>query len=199
MTIDLDAVAGGGKLLAVWASTSAGGKQIDRMARPFMANTILGVAPFSSDDASADLRQQFNEAAPSTSAAFVAQIEKGLAFQDSLDGRCGNQLLAGSADVAARYHPLAQVLADDRLWVDSSHARCTRFFAVESATLTGDQGARADCGGRSPTYDTSNTWRSLFIAGTISGVTDGLIQDEHPPSATVFPFLAPPDAHGIDH
>jgi hypothetical protein len=30
-------------------------------------------------------------------------------------------------------------------------------------------------------------------------VTDGLHQDEHVPSATVFPFLAPPDPNGVDH
>ena len=56
-----------------------------------------------------------------------------------------------------------------------------------------------DCGGRSPLYDTPNVWRSLLVDGTVDSVTDGLHGDEHAPSATVFPFLAPPDPHGIDH
>jgi len=36
-----------------------------------------------------------------------------------------------------------------------------------------------------------------LIAGTTTGTTDGLHQDEHPPSATEFPFLAPPDPKGV--
>ena len=69
-------------------------------------------------------------------------------------------------------------------------AVCTQFFGVELASLAGQKALGGDCGGRSPTYDTSNAWRSLLIAGTLTGVTDGLAEDEHPPSATVFPFLA---------
>jgi hypothetical protein len=199
ISVDLGALTKGGPLLAVWGTTSLNGKQIDHMARPFMANTVLGAAPFSADDASGELRQQFNAAAPGASDAFAAQLQKGLAFQDSLDGKCGNQLLAEASASPTRYHTLANLLVDDRLWLNSTYTECRQFFAVESAALAGRQSSNDDCGGRSPTYDTSNTWRSLFIAGTASGITDGLQQDEHPPSATIFPFLAPPDAHGIDH
>jgi hypothetical protein len=38
-----------------------------------------------------------------------------------------------------------------------------------------------------------------LIAGTTTGITDGLHQDEHPPSAAVFPFLAAPDPNGVNH
>ncbi|MBV8496192.1 MAG: hypothetical protein JO361_05355 [Gammaproteobacteria bacterium] len=199
ISVDLNAVTKGGKILAVWGTTSQGGKQIDRMARPFVGNTLLGGAPFSTDDASGVLRQEYNEAPRATWGRFVADLEKTLAFEDSLDGKCGNQLLAGPEDTPARYRALARVFADDRLWVNSASTVCTQFFAVELASLAGQKTLTHDCGGRTPTYDTSNVWRSLLIAGTITGITDGLHQDEHPPSATVFPFLAPPDPHGVNH
>ena len=199
LSVDLSAVSKGGPLLAVWGTTSVAAKQLDRMARPFVGNTLLGVAPFSPDDASGQRRQEFNQAPQADGARFVADLQKSLAFQDSLDGRCGNQLLAAPDESASRYQALANVFADDRLWVNSASSVCTQFFAVELASLAGSKPLSSDCGGRAPTYDTSNVWRSLLIAGTPSGVTDGLHEDEHPPSATVFPFLAPPDAHGVDH
>jgi hypothetical protein len=199
ISVDLGAVSKGGKLLAVWGTTSIAGKPLDRMAQPFVKNTLLGVSPFSTDDASGQRRQKFNAALPTTSAGFVADFQKTLAFQDSLDGKCGNQLLAAPKESAARYVALAKVFADDRLWVNTASTTCTQFFAVELASLSSQKTLTSDCGGRSPTYDTSNVWRSILIAGTTNTITDGLHQDEHPPSATVFPFLAPPDAHGVDH
>jgi hypothetical protein len=199
VSVDLNVVSRGGELLAVWGSTAIGGKQLDRMARPFVANTLLGKEPFAPDDESGLRRQQFNESSSSNAAEFVADLQRSLAFQDALDGQCGNQLLAGPKNAASRYRSLARVFSDDRLWVNSASKVCTRFFAVELANLAGRQRLRADCGGRSPTYDTSNTWRSLLIAGTANTITDGLRADEHPPSAATFPFLAPPDLNGVDH
>jgi hypothetical protein len=199
LSVNVDSLAKGGKLLAVWGTTSVAGRQLDRMARPFVGNTLLGDAPFSTDDASGVRRQEYNEATPSGGARFVVDLKKSLAFQDSLDGRCGNQLLAASKASSSRYEALAKVFADDRLWVNTAAKTCTRFFAVESAALAGQTQLRDDCGGRTPTYDTSNVWRSLLIAGLPGGVTDGLHEDEHPPSATAFPFLVAPDAHAVDH
>jgi hypothetical protein len=199
ISVDLSAVSSGGKLLAVWGTTSVAGKPLDRMARPFVSNTLLGAAPFSTDDASGVLRQKYNEALPSTAARFIADLQKSLAFQDSLDGKCGNQVLAGPNESPSRYRELARVFADDRLWVNSASTVCTQFFAVELASLANQKTLSNDCGGRAPTYDASNVWRSLLIAGTTTGITDGLHQDEHPQSATAFPFLAPPDPKGVNH
>jgi hypothetical protein len=199
VSVDLAAVSRGGKLLAVWGTTSSAGRPLDHMGRPFVANTLLGIAPFSADDASGLLRQEFNEAPPMASARFIADLEKSLAFQDSLDGKCGNQVLAEPQESPLRYQTLAKAFADDRLWVNSASSVCTQFFAVELANLGDQKALSKDCGGRTPTYDTSNAWRSLLIAGTTTGVTDGLRQDEHPPSATAFPFLAPPDSHSVNH
>jgi hypothetical protein len=199
ISVDLSAISKGGKLLAVWGTTSVAGKPLNRMAQPFVKNTLLGVAPFSTDDPSGARRDDFNAALPTTSAKFIPDLEKTLAFQDSLDGKCGNQVLAASEETPARYRPLAKLFAEDRLWVNSASNVCTQFFAVELANLKGEKTLSKDCGGRSPTYDNSNVWRSLMIAGTTTGTTDGLHQDEHPPSATEFPFLAPPDPKGVNH
>jgi hypothetical protein len=201
ISLDLDVVNKGGNLLAVWGSTASPTRQIDRMARPYVGNTLLGASPFSADQPSADIRDRFDAATPATSGSFAPMIEKGLAMQDSLDGTCGNQLLAGKdAESSTRYSALARVFADDRLWVNSASQVCTQFFAVELASLAGRKEFERDCGGRSPVYDTPNQWRSLLVDGRTDGVHwDGLSGDEHPPSATVFPFLAPPDPHGIDH
>jgi hypothetical protein len=199
ISVDLSAISKGGKLLAVWGTTSIAGKPLNRMAQPFVKNTLLGVAPFSTDDPSGVRRDEFNAALPTTSAQFIADLEKTLAFQDSLDGKCGNQLLAAPEESPARYRALAKLFADDRLWVNSASRVCTQFFAVELANLADKTMLSNDCGGRSPTYDTPNVWRSLLIAGTTTGITDGLHQDEHPPSATEFPFLAPPDPKGVNH
>jgi hypothetical protein len=199
LSVDLGLVSRGGPLLAVWGTTSSGGKQLDRMARPFVANTLLGTTPFSTDEWSGQRRQEFNEASAESSGRFLADLQKSLAFQDSLDGRCGNQLLADAKESPSRYRALAKLFADDRLWVNSASSVCTQFFAVELANLAGEKSSSSDCGGRAPVYDTANVWRSLVIAGTTSGITDGLHQDEHLPSATVFPFLAPPDSHGVNH
>ena len=200
VSLDLDVVTKGGKILAVWGTASSGQRQVDRMARPFVGNTLLGSAPFSTDDASGAERERYNGANPKTGAPYVPRIEKSLALHDGLDGQCGNQLLAGkTADPVTRYRQLARVFADDRLWVNSASRVCARFFAVELASLAGRKDAGLDCGGRSPVYDTPNVWRSLLVDGTTDSVSDGLHGDEHPPSAELFPFLAPPDPQGVDH
>jgi hypothetical protein len=199
ISVDLSAISRGGKLLAIWGSTSIAGKPIDREGLPFAKNTLLGTAPFAADDASGVRREVFNAALPSTSAQFIPDFQKTLAFQDSLDGKCGNQVLAAPEETPGRYLSLAKLFAENRLWVNSASTVCTQFFAVELSNLTGDKSMSTDCGGRSPTYDAPNVWRSLLIAGRTTGITDGLHQDEHPPSATVFPFLAPPDPKGVNH
>jgi hypothetical protein len=141
VSVDLDAVAKGGPILAVWGKTVSPKRALDRMARPFVGNTLLGAAPFSTDAASRDLRQRYNAVTPATSAVYAAQIEKSLAMHDGLDVldcQCGNQPLADkAADLSTRYRMLARVFADDRLWVNSAAHVCTQFFAVELAALAG--------------------------------------------------------------
>lgn len=194
ISVDLELVARGGKMLAVWgATTSASGKQIDRAARPLTGNALLGT--LATDDVSDRLKEEYNSSTPATSARFIPEIEKALGLYDAFDGKCGNQLLA-NRDVAPskRYRALATLLADDRLWVNGKSVLCTQLFSVELASLAGQSAFANDCGGRSPLYNAANTYRSLLVDGTAGSVDDGVGHDERAHSATVFPFLAPPEA-----
>ncbi len=198
ISVDLDVVNKGGKLLAVWGETSSSEKRINRVGRPLIANALL--APLGPDDVSDKLKEQYNEATPATSAQFIPEIQKSLGLYDGYDCKWGNQLLADrDADLtdpdtepSLRYRALATLLADDRLWVNSAATVCTEFFAVELVHLLGQTALSNDCGGRTPNYDAANVFRSLLVNGTTKGVDDGLHHDEREHSSTTFPFLAPP-------
>jgi hypothetical protein len=185
-------------MLAVWGSTQTAARRFDRLGRPLSKNALLGLTD--ADGVDDTLKEAWNRATPATSGRFVAEMEKSLAFYDGLDGACGNQFLVDDKGaVAERYRPLALVLTDDRLWVNTASSTCTQLFAVELASLSGRVELRDDCGGRTPTYNASNIWRSLLVKGTLAGIDDGLDRDEHEPSTTEFPFLVPPDNQAINH
>lgn len=193
ISVDVDAVAKGGRMLAVWGATVGPKGQIDRMGRPLTGNALLGT--IATEEVSNALKEAYNAATPETSGRFVEEIEKGLELYDGFDGRCGDQLLYDHAATAAlRYRPMAALLADDRLWVNSASGACTQLFAVELASLTDRKGLAADCGGRAPTYDAVNVYRSLLVDGSFTRVSDGLHKDEIAPSDMAFPFLAAPVA-----
>lgn len=191
IAVDLPLLTRGGPLLAVWADTSIQGVRIDRAGRPLTGNALLG--PLEMADVSDAMKLRYNEATPATGAAFVPEIEKSLALYDGYDGHCGNQLfIDAKAPPAQRYTRMATLLADDRLWVNSASAVCTRLFAVEIAAADGRR--QDDCGGRAPSYDASNVYRSLLATGAATGISDGVIRDGMPQSDGVFPFLAAPAA-----
>jgi hypothetical protein len=196
ISIDLDVVTKGGKLLAVWGTTSTTDKQFNRVGRPLTKNALLGL--FAPDEVGDQLKEEWNAAIPATSARFIPELQKGLALYDGFDGKCGNQWLANrEAAPEMRYRALATLLADDRLWVNSASSVCTQLFGVELASVADQPALKGDCGGRSPNYNAANVWRSLLVAGTVVGVDDGLDHDEREHSATVFPFLAAPDAKSV--
>jgi len=198
VSVDLDVVDRGGRMLGVWGSTETAARRFDRLGRPLSKNALLGLTDAEGVDDT--LKDAWNRATPATSAQFVAAMEKSLAFYDGLDGACGNQFLIDSkADAAERYRALAVLLSDDRLWVNAASHTCTQLFAVELAHLVGRADLSGDCGGRTPTYNASNMWRSLLVKGTLTGIDDGLDHDEHEPSTAEFPFLVPPDAQAINH
>jgi hypothetical protein len=191
ISVDLPLVTHGGNFVAVWATTSAGRKQIDRAARPMTGNSLLG--SLATKEISDQMKEDYNAATPRTAGRFAPEIQRGLALYDGFDGKCGNQLLyKGNAPTAKRYEALAKVLADDRLWVNTESTLCTQLFAVELASLAGHSEAASDCGGRTPLYSAANIYRSLLVDGTTTSVTDGLERDEKQHSETAFPFLAAP-------
>jgi hypothetical protein len=194
VSIAIDRVARQGPLLGIWATTSSEYGQLDRVGRPLTGNALLGTLATAA--ISDKLKEEYNRATPATAARFVPEIEKNLGLYDGFDGKCGNQLAASKSATAGRYHELAALLADDRLWVNSASGVCTQFFAVELATLTGPSAVDNDCGGRTPTYSAANVYRSLLANGTPAGIDDGLTRDKREHSSTVFPFLAAPEAEG---
>jgi hypothetical protein len=212
ITIDLDAVNRGGKLLAVWGAVhkvrsessrrgAAKGKvppmpilgtQIERTARPLIKNGLVG-GPLAAAPESNRRKESYNRVARSEWAQFAASIQESLALYDGFDGDCGNQWLVDpKVRTAARYRQLARMLADDRIWINSASTVCTQFLAVELTAFATPGASSADCGGRTPTYDANNIFRSLLTSGVPTGVDDGLARDEKPHSTTAFPFLAAP-------
>ena len=189
VSVDLGVVNQGGPVLAVWGRTyqqrpapgrPLPGRPIDRMGRALTGNALLHTIG-TDDDANA-MKEDYNRAAPVDWQTFAPEIGRNLALYDSFDGVLGNQWLAVRGDdTPARYQPLAQLLADDRLWVDSRVSTCTRYLAVESGIN--------DCGGRTPNYNVNGVFRSLLIRGTPDTVDDGIDHDDKPHSTTVFPFL----------
>jgi Domain of unknown function (DUF4331) len=165
------------------------GKQIDRMGRPAINTAIT--APFAAA-ATHDMNQDmYNAATPSTAMSFEAAFEANLAILDSLDRNCGNQFAADKTKTdATRYKPLADVLLDDQLYVDTSSATCAVYLGVEANAT--HIIPNTDCGGRTLTEDVADVSYSVLATGMVSGVTDGVNADDKTTSAT-FPFLAAPN------
>ncbi|WP_161965798.1 DUF4331 family protein [Steroidobacter cummioxidans] len=191
VSVDLSVVNRGGAMLGVWATTMQGDKQIDRMGRPLTGNALLG--SFTDEDVSDRLKERYNSATPATAAEFIPEMERTLAIYDGFDGQCGNQLLADpKAASPARYRALATVLADDRLWINSESTICGEFFSVEFASLGADPSKVIYCGGRTPTEDAIDVYRSVLSLGQAKGIDDGVDRDEREHSISDFPFLAAP-------
>lgn len=183
VSIDTEVVTRGGKMLAVWGATANSSKQLDRMGRPLTTNALL--ATLGPDEFADDLKERYNLATPATADTFIPEIEKGLALYDGFDGVCGNQWLADRrGSPTNRYKKLARVMADDRLWINSSFGECREFFAVELK--------RKDCGGRSPLVDAVDVYRAVLVNGATTGFEDGVDQDDQQHSTDRFPFLAAP-------
>ena len=193
VSIDVTAVNRGGSFLAVWGATVGPKEQIDRAARPLTGNALL--ATLGSAAESDALKVRYNRTAPSSGARSSWRTSpRALPLYDGLDGRCGNGLLIDrKGPPSHRYWPLARLLADDRLWLNSRSGTCTQLFAVERAALNGETALAGDCGGRTVNYDSVNVYRSLLTTGTTLGMDDGVHADEKVHSTIEFPFLAAPD------
>jgi hypothetical protein len=112
---------------------SVGTVQIDRMGRAGV-NTAL-TNPFYRESVASEDNQHkiivddYNVASDPSQwvARFSSLIASNLAILDSLDRVCGNQVLAGPAPVAGRYRALADILADDQLYVNTASGTCNQW------------------------------------------------------------------------
>jgi hypothetical protein len=167
------------------------GAAIDRMGRAGV-NTAL-TDPFDTNAANEDMmKDMYNHTAKESWSMWKTNFAKSLAIFDALDKMCGNQFAAGSMAVAGRYDALANVLVDDQLYVDTSHSTCTTYLAVEANAT--NIIPNADCGGRTPLYNTIDVTYSVLAIGMLSGVSNGITSDaEGGANATTFPFLGAPN------
>jgi len=173
--------------------------QIDRMGRPAV-NTAL-TQTFNPDSAASSARKDAYNAEDDTSqwSSFTPDFAASLAILDSLDTDssagtgCGTQLAVGPPTAPGgdtRYDALAGVLADDQLYIDSTTNACVAYLGVEAETLgVVEEGG---CGGRTPQYDVIDDTYSVLAAGALSGVSDGVDENEEG-FLDEFPFLAPPN------
>ena len=175
---------------------SVGTVQIDRMGRAGV-NTALTNPFYRESVASEELQHEmivddFNAASDPSQwvARFSSLIASNLAILDSLDRVCGNQVLAGPAPVPGRYTALADILADDQLYVNTASGTCTQYLAVEANAIGI---VNTDCGGRTPLENTIDITYSVVAVGALTGVTNGITSDtDGTASLTVFPFLDRP-------
>ena len=172
------------------------GTQIDRSGRPAISTAAVKSLLFTDKPDQDAFRQQYNQNDdPSTWVAMYAgEIATQLGVLDSLDSNlsaagvattgCGNQLLWTDAD---GYTPLSELLADDRLRINTMQADCTRYLGVEL-------GLANDCGGRTPVMDVIDVSYGALAAGGGSlplGIPDGAAISANA-NDDAFPFLEVP-------
>ena len=169
------------------------GAQIDRMGRAAVNTALTNPFDIEMGMTSDQVKDAYNadtEVANWT-VTWSPKVAKNLAILDSLDGTCGNQFGAGMALSPSRYAVLAGILSDDQIYVNTASEACTTYLGVE-ANFAGV--ANADCGGRTPLYDTIQVTYSAAAIGKFAGVTSGVTKDgDGTASVTTFPFLAAPN------
>lgn len=156
------------------------GPLLDRVGRPLVSTAMA--APFAPSDAHAAAAAVWKTG---SEAERLTMLLENLAVFDGLDGACGNQLAAGGAG-PDRYRPLATLLLDDRLLIDTRATSCKVLLSVET-------GVAGECGGLSPAIDEPDALLSYLVSGAAVGVTDGVDGDaDGAPSVSAFPFLLAP-------
>ncbi len=198
---------------AAWPLPPLLNTQIDRLGRPAINTALNGT--FLNSAAKTAQRDAYNALHdPATFATaelrvgrtVTAEFAENLAIFDAFDrgaslagAGCGNAALFMQPVSATSYNTLASVLADDRLYVDTSKTSCNFYLSLEVDVVTGGAIAHTQCGGRAPSHDVIDTSYSLLISGlngfnssTLEPLTiDGV--DAHTDiSDTAFPFLGAP-------
>lgn len=181
------------------------GMQLERMGRPTINVAVTN--PFDLDSMQQQTRDKYNQDSdPSKWAATWTPVLAGtLGLYDGVDTVCGNQvgacgMLAGcgvAMPAKGRYDTLGGVLADDKLYLDSSKATCGAYLAVETAVLGLPNN---ECGGRTPlfnvvheTYTAAAVGVAGFMGNDTYAVTDGVAKEtDGTVSLTTFPFLDAP-------
>ena len=167
------------------------GAQIDRAGRPAISTAL--VATFASTlQERNEARDRYNQASPATWPSFAPEVTTSLGILDALNGVCGDQLLA-EASGADRYDALADILLDDRLYVNTASGTCGVYLGLEGEVVGALTAGMGGCGGRTPNEDVVERSFSVLAAGALTGIDDLVTGDARDHSATEFPFLAGPN------
>jgi hypothetical protein len=166
-----------------------GANRIDRAGRPAISAALIST--FSPDTREADL-DRYNKSG-NANRAFVPIIAANLAVLDGLDENCGNQLLAGPQATPGRYDALAGALDDDQVYVRSDRPGASSLYlGVEAEALGAVQAGQGSGGGRAPGDDVIERSYSVLVAGQLSGIDDGVAEDDADHDIDTFPFIAEP-------
>jgi hypothetical protein len=195
------------------------GKQLERMGRAgintatsdvFVDTSVM--PPKAATAASyAAAEDAYNAAGPADWAKFAPSIAVSLSILDALDAPdnvdpklagCGNQAAAGLANGMkpldkGAYDGLAGILADDRIWVDTTKTQCDLYLAVEFGVLGV---ATPNCGGRKPSHDSiditysavANVALAVAEATMNKGFGDTIEAPDHAKKDGAFPYLDKP-------
>ncbi len=168
------------------------GPIVDRAGRPLIAKMLIGTALPQAERR--EMQRAYQLSTPLEGFRFEVEIAANLALYDGADS------VAQPADECrpvAFYSTLARILANDRLFVDTTRGSCDRFFSVERDFLTSpNQDDPTSCGGFAPTQDAVDDLYSVAIRALGSTnmpgppVPDGA--GPHPDylGNDAFPFLA---------
>lgn len=167
------------------------GPQVSRAGRPRVWEVAL-VGLGRTPESQLSLAASYLTKTPAEAPEFLAETTSMLGVLDSLDSYCQNQWL--SAKTGDRYRKLAELLLDDRVYLDSTSGDCSVYMGVELEALKKLNPGSGRCGGHTPRHDPTERLYSLTIGGALTGLDDGLALDRRVPvSLTEFPFLGFPN------
>jgi hypothetical protein len=192
------------------------GAQIDRAGRPAVSTLLIGTfATEPTRTAVKDAYRQASDPAMWKSAmlrpnvSIEQELETSIAVFDAIDAGmaavpmagCRNALRYTTPTGATSYLGVADLFADDQLYVDTSKPVCSVFLALELDFGSFGGLVHTTCGGRMPTHDAIDTMYSMVAAGALgvvqqpSGDVVPLLHDNAPVHSDVkdaFPYLGPP-------
>jgi Domain of unknown function (DUF4331) len=186
------------------------GAQLHRAGRPAIRTMLLGT--FATPAVKASLNDVYDRASdPSTwktlmlpnGVTLESEFDSNLAWFDGLDrGRgttgagCGNAMHYDGPAGPRSYAFMADLLADDQLYLDSSKPTCDIYFDGELDRAVNFPATT--CGGRMPTHDVVDMTYSVLAGGAFGLQKTGRIPNFHDNVAahadlsTTFPFLGAP-------
>ena len=166
------------------------GERIDRAGRPAITAALISTF---SPQGRATVRDAYNRSGQ-LNEDFLETIEGSLGVLDALNNVCGDQLLANVApEDEPRYAPLATVLLDDQLYVHGNRVGAPSIYlGLEAEFVIGADAISGGGGGRTPGYDVIERSYSVLAAGELTGVDDGVGEDDETHDPDEFPFLAEP-------